>query len=89
MPKGKKKKRLNVDFQKVAVIAVLAQVFLYTWFHLIFSYIRGTEIAPTVSMGFYGFCGFEAGILGVLKSQKRKKGESNNEGTDHSETDES
>lgn len=88
MRKGKKKRRNTVKFQKVAVIAVLVQVFLYTWVHLIFSFIAETEIAPTVSCAFYAFCGAEAGILAYLKTFDKKKGESNDERSDFAEADE-
>lgn len=89
MPRRKKKKRQTGTFQKVAVIVVLAQVFLYTWTHLIFSFIAKIEIAPTVSCAFYAFCGFEAGVLGYLKSlDKKRKDENNDENSDYSEADE-
>lgn len=73
-------------FSKVSVILVLAQVFTYTWVHLILSYIVGTEIAPTVSVAFYSFCGAEAGMLAWIKNTKTKNNEvKENEGEDFEE----
>lgn len=69
------KKRKKIRFQKIAVVAVLVQVFVYTWVHLILSYLVGLEIAPTVSCGFYAFCGAEAGLLAWIKNSDQKKGE--------------
>lgn len=77
-------------FSKIAVVLILAQVFIYTWVHLILSYIVGVEIAPTVSCAFYGFCGAEAGLLAWIKNIKSKNEseEVEHERTDFSETDE-
>ena len=84
-----KKKRQAANFQRVAVIVILSQVFLYTWIHLIFSFIVKTEIAPMVSCAFYAFCGAEAGLLAWLKSfDKKRKDDSKDENTNYSETDE-
>lgn len=84
--KSKNSKNTNkLKFGKKAVIAVLIQVFLYTWVHLILSFIVGVEIAPTVSCAFYAFCGAEAGLLAWIKNLDRKE-EETNEREDFSET---
>ena len=94
MGKRKRKKRKKLPpgiFSKIAVVAIIAQVFAYTWAHLILSYMVGVEIAPAVSCAFYGFCGAEAGLLAWIKNTKTKNTESEeteNERTDFSETDE-
>ena len=72
MARAKKKK---ISFQKIAVVAVLLQVFVYTWVHLFLSYSVGLEIAPTVSVAFYAFCGAEAGLLAWIRNFDKKKGE--------------
>lgn len=72
----------KIKFQKIAVVVVLSQVFLYTWVHLILSYIVGVEIAPTVSCAFYAFCGAEAGLLAMLKKSERKEDEENEGNSD-------
>lgn len=83
------KKGQIASFQRVAVIVILCQVFLYTWIHLIFSFIVKSEVAPMVSCAFYAFCGAEAGILAWLKSfDKKRKDENKDENTDNSEIDE-
>lgn len=82
------KKKMKIDFQKIAVVLLLTQVFAYTWAHLILSYIVGVEIAPTVSVAFYAFCGGEAGILAWIKFFKTKREVKKNETADFSETDE-
>lgn len=70
----KKKKQKKGIFSKVAVALIIAQVFVYTWIHLILSYKVGVEIAPAVSCAFYGFCGAEAGLLAWIKNTKTKNG---------------
>jgi hypothetical protein len=60
-------------FQKIAVIAVLSQVFLYTWVHLILSATVGLEIAPTTSVSFYAFCGAEAGLLAFIRKMDKQE----------------
>lgn len=87
--KSKNSKSTNkLKFGKKAVIAVLIQVFLYTWVHLILSFIVGVEIAPTVSCAFYAFCGAEAGLLAWIKKlDKKESEEQKNEREDHSEID--
>lgn len=80
-----------MKFSKVAVVLILAQVFLYTWVHLILSYCVEVEIAPMVSCAFYTFCGAEAGLLAWIKNTDTKKSkveEKPYERTDFSETDE-
>jgi hypothetical protein len=52
---------------KIVIALILLQVIVYTWVHLYLSYKVGMEIAPTTTIGFYTFCGFEAGICGYLK----------------------
>ena len=62
----------KLKFRKIAVIAVLSQVFLYTWVHLILSAFIGMEIAPTTSVAFYGFCGAEAGLLAFIQKLSKQ-----------------
>ena len=69
------KGKSTIKFQKKAVIAVLTQVFIYTWVHLILSAIVGMEIAPTTSVAFYTFCGAEAGLLAWLRKLDKKNNE--------------
>jgi hypothetical protein len=89
----KRRRKLKLPpglFGKIAVVVIIVQVFLYTWVHLIMSYMVGIEIAPTVSCAFYAFCGAEAGLLAWIKNTKNKNKESEeseNERTDFSETD--
>lgn len=68
----RRRSKRKIDFMKVAVLAVLVQVFAYTWAHLILSAVVGVEIAPTTSCAFYAFCGAEAGLLAWLKKLKQK-----------------
>jgi hypothetical protein len=58
---------------KIVLALIILQVIVYTWIHLYLSYKVGIEIAPTTSIGFYTFCGFEAGICGFVKNSKMKK----------------
>ena len=67
---GKRVQKRKGLFMKIAVAVVILQVIVYTWVHLWLSSKVGLEIAPTTSIGFYGFCGFEAGICGYLKKNK-------------------
>lgn len=99
VPKYQKKKvKVKLKFNKISVIVVLSQVFLYTWVHLILSTIVGMEITPTTSVAFYSFCGAEAGLLALLKksdkSEEKKQEEQDEEEKPYerdysSETDES
>ena len=71
-------------FMKGVLVVIIIQVIAYTWLHLYLSYRVGMEIAPSATIGFYGFCGIEAGICGWIKNSKK-------EGTEHDnleETDE-
>ena len=93
MKRKRKKRRKHPAgiFSKIAVAAIIIQVFIYTWAHLILSYMVGVEIAPAVSCAFYGFCGAEAGLLAWIKNTKSKlkeseREESENERADFSET---
>ena len=67
---GKRETKRKGLYMKLMVAIVIAQVVVYTWVHLYLSAKCGVEIAPTTSLGFYGFCGFEAGICGYLKKNK-------------------
>lgn len=87
MRKKRRRKKIKVSFQKIAVVALLVQVFAYTWAHLILSYLVGVEIAPTVSVAFYGFCGGEAGLLAWIKYFKTKREVKKHETADFSEAD--
>ena len=90
MKQKSKNLKNTIKFQKKAVIAVLIQVFLYTWVHLILSFIVGAEIAPTVSCAFYAFCGAEAGLLAWIKKfDKKESEEQEHEREDFAEIDKS
>lgn len=71
-------------FMKIIVGAIILQVIVYTWVHMDLSQKAGFEIAPTATIGFYGFCGFEAGLCSWLKKhkmiQKNFKESAENEG---------
>ena len=67
-----KKKKPNGRYMKLALAVIILQVIVYTWVHLYLSSSVGVEIAPTTSIGFYTFCGFEAGICGWIKNSKMK-----------------
>lgn len=58
-------------FMKIVIAALILQVILYTWAHLCLSCVAGVEIAPTATIGFYSFCGFEVGVCGWLKKHKK------------------
>ena len=75
MSKGKSRKKRKGLYMKVVVAVVVLQVIAYTWAHLYLSSKCGVEIAPTTSLGFYGFCGFEAGICGYLKKKNESESE--------------
>ena len=60
-------------FMKIAVATIILQVIAYTWVHAYWSREAGMEIAPTSTIGFYTFCGFEAGVCGWLKKDNDKK----------------
>ena len=61
---------------KIVLAVIIIQVIVYTWLHLYLSYKVGMEIAPSATIGFYGFCGIEAGVCGWIKNSKK-------EGTKH------
>lgn len=77
LKKSKKKKGKGI-FMKIVLAVIIIQVIAYTWFHLYLSYKVGTEIAPSATIGFYGFCGIEAGVCGWIKNSK-KEGEEKDE----------
>lgn len=87
--KKKKATKLKGLFSKLLVVFILAQVLIYTYLNMWLSYRVGMEISPTLTASFFAFFGFEAGMLGMIKTNKIKKGEENNEGTNYSEIDES
>ena len=58
-------------FMKIVIGVIILQVVVYTWVHLYLSYSVGMEIAPTATIGFYSFCGLEAGVCGWLKKHKK------------------
>lgn len=58
------------NYMKIVVALVIFQVIVYTWLHLYLSYRVGVEIAPTTTIGFYSFCGFEAGVCGWIRTKK-------------------
>lgn len=80
-----KKKKLKGIFMKLVLALIIIQVIAYTWIHLYLSFKVGMEIAPSATIGFYGFCGIEAGICGWIKNTKKegtRYEESNLEETD-------
>lgn len=60
---------------KLVLALIILQVIVYTWVHLWLSYQVGVEIAPTTSVAFYSFCGFEVGACSFIKNNKLKKDE--------------
>lgn len=71
--KAKKSTKPNKGlYMKLLVAGIVLQVIVYTWVHLYLSHSAGVEIAPTTTIGFYGFCGVEAGICGWIKNFKSK-----------------
>ena len=63
-------KKAKGRYMKFIVAFIVLQVIAYTWLHMYLSYKVGMEIAPTTSVGFYTFCGCEAGICGWIKNRK-------------------
>lgn len=84
--KSKRKRKPNKGkYMKIVLALIIVQVIVYTWLHLYLSYKVGMEIAPSATIGFYGFCGIEAGVCGWIKNTKKegtKNEESNLEETD-------
>lgn len=70
-------------YMKIILSLIILQVIIYTWVHLYLSFKCGTEIAPSATIGFYSFCGVEAGVCGFIKSRKKVQYEE-----DFTETDE-
>lgn len=68
----RKKKKLKGIFMKILLVLIIVQVIAYTWLHLYLSYKVGMEIAPSATIGFYGFCGIEVGVCGWLKKSKKE-----------------
>lgn len=82
--KTKKKNKKDGDFMKVCVIAIFIIVPVYTFIHLILSFVAGAEIAPATSVGFFTFFAGEAGLLTIIKRMKNKN---NNEDEEKGEED--
>ena len=68
----RKKKKTKGRYMKVVLALIIAQVIAYTWVHMYLSYKIGMEIAPSATIGFYGFCGVEAGVCGWIKNSKKE-----------------
>ena len=68
----RKKKKTKGRYMKVVLALIIAQVIAYTWVHMYLSYKIGMEIAPSATIGFYGFCGIEAGVCGWIKNSKKE-----------------
>lgn len=85
---SKKKKKKKGLYSKVLVALVIIQVLLYTYINMYLSYKVSIEISPTLTTCFFAFFGLEAGILGMIKTTKTKKGDDNNENMDCTEVDE-
>lgn len=66
----KKPKQSEGRYTKIVIAIIILQIIVYTWVHLFLSHSAGVEIAPTTSIGFYSFCGFEAGVCGWIKTKK-------------------
>jgi hypothetical protein len=71
----KRKRKIKINYRKIALVFVLLQAFAYTWAHLFLSYKIGVEIAPAVSVAFYAFCGGEVGLVAWLSNNDNKRGE--------------
>lgn len=67
-----RRKKNSGRYMKIIVALVVVQVIVYTWVHLYLSHSAGVEIAPTTTIGFYAFCGFEAGVCGWIKNSDKK-----------------
>ena len=68
----RKKKKTKGRYMKVVLALIIVQVIAYTWVHMYLSYKIGMEIAPSATIGFYGFCGVEAGVCGWIKNSKKE-----------------
>ena len=66
-PETKKSNKKSGWYMKLCVAVIIAQVIAFAWVSLYLSYKVGMEIAPTTTVGFFGFCGAEAGICGMIK----------------------
>lgn len=69
----RKKKKTKGRYMKTVLALIIVQVIAYTWVHMYLSYKVGMEIAPSATIGFYGFCGVEAGVCGWIKKHKEKR----------------
>ena len=83
----RKKRKKKGQFSKWLIVFIVGQVLLYTYLNMYLSYQVSIEISPTLTTCFFAFFGFEAGLLGHIKTTKLKKGD-NDEGTNYSETNE-
>ena len=72
MSENRENKRKGM-YMKIVLAVIVLQVIVYTWVHLYLSAKCGMEIAPTTTIGFYGFCGFEAGVCGYLKKKRSEE----------------
>ena len=68
----RRKRKTKGKYMKVVLALIIAQVIAYTWVHMYLSYKIGMEIAPSATIGFYGFCGIEAGVCGWIKNSKKE-----------------
>lgn len=86
MSKRKRRgKKAKGRYMKIVLALIIGQVIVYTWIHLYLSYKVGMEVAPSATIGFYSFCGIEAGVCGWIRNTKKegtKDEEANLEETD-------
>ena len=68
----RRKRKTKGKYMKVVLALIIAQVIAYTWVQMYLSYKIGMEIAPSATIGFYGFCGVEAGVCGWIKNSKKE-----------------
>lgn len=74
-----KKKIKKGRFMKSIIIAVMLFLFIFTLICLYITY--KTSIEPsTLIVSVFGFCGFECGILGRIKTSKQKLNNKSQEG---------
>lgn len=72
---GKREKKSNGRYMKLAVAIIILQAIVYTWVHLYLSSSAGVEIAPTASCAFYTFCLGELSVCGFIKKNNKSNKE--------------
>lgn len=72
--KGREENKKGL-YSKILVAFVIAQVLVYTYINMYLSYKVSIEISPTLTTCFFAFFGLEAGILGMIKNTKTRRGD--------------